>query len=118
MKLFYVSDANTIGAAKKKKKKKDNMPRLSDDSFFSTLKSTLKSKSEKRRHSLAISYMTYLTYGLPRLSHSTVTLRQLLGFSSLVFSRSVCSGQQTSSVQDLSDLLVVVCRLTHVLGLY
>ena len=31
---------------------------------------------------------------------------------------SVCSGQQTSSVQDLSDLLVVVCRLTHVLGLY
>ena len=61
--------------------------------------------------------LTYLTWGLPRLSHPMVTLRQLLGFSSLVFSRSVCSGQQTSSVQDLSDLLVVVCRLTHVLGL-
>ena len=35
-----------------------------------------------------------------------MTLRQLLGFLSLVFSRSVCSGQQTSSVQDLSDFLV------------
>ena len=41
-----------------------------------------------------------MTYGLPRLSHPTVMLWQLLGFSSLVFSRSVCSGQQTSSVQD------------------
>ena len=37
-----------------------------------------------------------------------MTLWQLLGFSSLVFSGSVCSGQQTSSVQDLSDLSVVV----------
>ena len=40
-----------------------------------------------------------------------MTLRHLLGFSSLVFSRSICSGPQTSSVQDLSDLLVVVRKL-------
>ena len=65
-------------------------------------------------HVPGIPYNTYLL----RAFRVSVILRQLLGFSSLVFSRFVCSGQQMSSVQDLSDLLVEVCSLTHVLGLY
>ncbi|GFR59925.1 hypothetical protein ElyMa_000066200 [Elysia marginata] len=45
--------------------------------------------------------------GLPLLSRPTVMPRQLLGSSSPVFSSSVCSGQWTSGVQDLLDLLDV-----------